>query len=79
MEIHVRLFGVLRENLEPVKHGRIVLDLPEGTTIADILSRFDITGHVHVSVNEEMEADQQTALHDGDRVDILPPSAGGER
>ena len=77
MEIHVRLYGVLREKLEPENHGQIILDLPEGTTIADVLTRFGITGHVHVSVNEDMEEDRQTVLHDGDQVDVLPPSAGG--
>jgi molybdopterin converting factor small subunit len=77
MEIHVRLYGVLREKLAPESHGQIVVDLPEGTTIADILTRFEVAGHVHVSVNEDMEADRQAPLHDGDQVDILPPSAGG--
>lgn len=77
MEIHVRFYGVLREKMEAGEHGRAVLDLPAGTTVADILTRFNIDGHVHVSVNEEMAEDRQTTLNDGDLVDVLPPSAGG--
>ena len=77
MEVHVRLYGVLREKLPADDHGRAVLDVPGGTTVADILTRFDISGHFHVSVNEEIVEDWQTLLHDGDQVDVLPPTAGG--
>ena len=72
MEIHVRLFGIFREKLPPENHGRTVLNLPENTTIADMISRLDLHGHFHVSVNEEMIEDRQRILHDGDQVDILP-------
>jgi molybdopterin converting factor small subunit len=77
MEIHVRLYGVLREKLPANEHGRAVLELPDGATVSDVLSELDVTGHFHVSVNEEMVEDRQTELRDGDQVDVLPPTAGG--
>ncbi len=77
MEIHVRLYGVLREKLEPEEHGRQVLVLPEGATVAEFLATFDLSGHLHVSVNDEMVEDWQTPLSDGDEVDVFRPTAGG--
>ncbi|MFN2105102.1 MAG: aldehyde ferredoxin oxidoreductase C-terminal domain-containing protein [Candidatus Promineifilaceae bacterium] len=77
LEIQVRLFGVLREKLSPDDHGQAVLKVPEGTTVADVLASFDISGHFHVSVNEDMVEDWQTPLKDGDEVDVFRPSAGG--
>lgn len=77
MEIHVRLYGVLREKLDPEEHGRAVLQVPEGTTINDILARYDLSGHFHVSVNEDVIEDWQMPLHDSDQVDVFRPSAGG--
>ena len=77
MEIHVRLYGVLREKLPAEDHGRTMLELPEGATVDDVLTRLGVTGHFHVSVNEEMVDDRETVLRDGDQVDVLPPTAGG--
>jgi aldehyde:ferredoxin oxidoreductase len=78
LEIHVRLFGILRDKLPAEDHGRLILNVPQGTTIADILTRLDLSGHFHVSVNEEMVDDRQIVLNDGDKVDVLPPTAGGQ-
>ena len=79
LEIQLRLYGVLRDKLPPDDHGQAVLKVPEGTTIADVLAKFDISGHFHVSINEDMVEDWQTPLKNGDEVDVFRPSAGGER
>jgi molybdopterin converting factor small subunit len=79
MEIHVRFYGVLREKMPAEDHGRAVLELPDGATVADVLATYGVTGHFHVSINEEMVDDRQTELQDGDQVDVLPPTAGGSR
>ena len=70
MEINVRLYGVLREKMDPEEHGRAVLQVPEGTTINDILARYDLRGHFHVSVNEDVIEDWHSSLHVGDQVDV---------
>ena len=77
IEIHVRLYGVFREKLPSDKHGRTVLTVAEDATIADILQSLNLDGHFHVSVNDVMVEDRQIPLHDGDELDVLPPSAGG--
>jgi hypothetical protein len=41
------------------------------------MADFDITGHLHVSINEEVIEDWQTLLHDGDEVDVFRSAAGG--
>lgn len=77
MQLHVRLYGVLRDQLPAEDHGRLLLEVPQGATINDVLAELDISGHLHISVNEDMVEDWQTELQDGDHVDVFRPSAGG--
>jgi sulfur carrier protein ThiS len=51
--------------------------VPEGSTIADLLAELDVAGHMHISVNEDLVEDWETKLHDGDRLELFPPTAGG--
>ena len=80
MKLDVRLFAFLRDHAGT---GRIELDLPEGSTVADLLEavrRFPglatLPGGTAVAVEQEY-ADPTRPLRDGEEVALIPPVAGG--
>lgn len=78
MRIQVKLYSRFRDRLPPEARGRAALELPEGSTVADLLAHLGIEGRIEwLSVNEVHEPDVGRTLHDGDEVSIFPPVAGG--
>jgi molybdopterin synthase catalytic subunit len=81
MRVRVLFFGSLKDL---ARRSEEALDLPEGATVADLLSRYvaaqsrlrDMLGSIAVSVNAEY-ARRDATLHDGDEVALLPPVSGG--
>lgn len=79
--MHVRIlpFGVLKESLGS---GPIALDLPGGSTVADLLARLGDRAPlveslgIAVSVNAEY-AQRNQVLSENDEVGLLPPVSGG--
>ena len=79
--MHVRIlpFGVLKDSLgaDPIS-----LDLPGGSTVADLLARLGVSSPtvvslgIAVSVNAEY-AERNRVLRDNDEVGLLPPVSGG--
>ncbi len=81
MELVVRFFALYRE-----RAGRTTLpmELPEGSTVADLT--VEVRKHfpmlappdvqIVVAVNADY-ADQDTVLHQGDDVCLIPPVSGG--
>lgn len=80
MRIDLRLFASLRKKLPPGSpRGRCDLELPEGSTLGDVLARMDIphaSAHM-VLVNGDHDRDFNRVLYDGDVLSIFPPVAGG--
>ena len=82
MKIHLLLFGSLRES---VGESRLEVDLPDGSTVADLRTwlagRSELVDklgeRLAASINMEV-ADLSDALEDGDEVAFLPPVAGGD-
>ncbi len=77
IEIHIRLFGILRDKLPAEAKGRTTLSLPNGSTVRDVLAHFDVQHVVSFAVNEEVDLDETHTLNDGDRVEVFRISAGG--
>ena len=77
MQIKVVLFSVFREKLPREAHGRTTLEMPEGSTLSDLLDKLDIKITAICSVNNQIEYDQTTRLKDGDEVYIFRPVGGG--
>lgn len=77
IEIHIRLFGILRDILPAEAKGRMTLQLPDGTTVQDVLAHFGITQLVSFAVNDEIDLDTAHQLKDGDRLEFFRISAGG--
>jgi sulfur carrier protein ThiS len=75
--IKVALFSVFREKLPREARGRTTLELPEGSTLTDLLNKLDIKITAICSINNQLEYDLTTQLKDGDEVYIFRPVGGG--
>jgi len=80
VRVVVRVFARLKEELNT---DRLILELPDGATLEDLLHR--VLGkhrgeHIMVAVNKRLlprEELAQVRLRDGDVVDLMPPASGG--
>jgi len=77
LEIHLQLYSILREKLPPEANGQTMLQIDEGTTLADILEELDIKRRVVMSVNGDHEPDHSCRLQGGDEVKIFSAVSGG--
>ena len=77
MQVNVRLHGILRDKLPAAQKGKTVVELPEGATVAQLLTHLDLTRRVEVAINEEHEADDDTVLHHEDQVHLFTVIGGG--
>ena len=79
MMIHVKLIASYREHLPPEAiNGVVDLDLPDGTTVREALSRFDIPlDDSSVIVLNGLTVDLDTPLTQGDTVSAFSAIAGG--
>ncbi len=81
MKAHVKLFAILKEKAGTPE---LTLELPESSTVADLLREMDRLhpglvagiGQTMVAVNTEYATESQT-LSDGDEVALIPPVSGG--
>jgi molybdopterin converting factor small subunit len=77
--IEVRLFANLADHLPPGSRGsRARVEVPEGATVGDVVRRLAIPADLPLLclVNGE-DAGIRRRLSSGDRVDLIPPLAGG--
>ena len=79
MMIHVKLIANYREHLPPeARNGVVDLDLPDGTTVREALSRFPIPlDDSSVIVVNGLTVDLDTPLKAGDVVSAFSAIAGG--
>ena len=77
MEIHLQLYSILREKFPIDSKGRVVLQLRDGATVADLLEEIGIDRRVVISVNGLHETDKSHRLNDGDVVKLFSSVSGG--
>jgi molybdopterin converting factor small subunit len=79
MMIHVKLLANYREHLPPeAKNGGVEFDVPEGTTVREAISRFDIPlDETSVIVVNGLTVDLNIPLKAGDVVSAFSAIAGG--
>ncbi len=80
MRVRVRLFATLERYLPPgSRDGVAVLDVPDGSTAADVARGLGIpAGFERVLLVNGREAEPGRALAPGDVLDLYPPLAGGQ-
>jgi molybdopterin synthase sulfur carrier subunit len=80
VKIELRLFASLRKQLPAGSpRGKCALELPDGTTIGQVLQRMGIprASAQMVLVNGDHDRDFGRVLGDGDVLSVFPPVAGG--
>lgn len=77
MHVNIRVYGMLRDKLPPEAKGKTTLDMPEGSTIQDVLDRLGVNTMIKASVNEELVRDLSHPLQDGDSLQLFRPVGGG--
>ena len=79
MRIDVQLHATLATFLPPgSREGVAVLELPEGSTVADIVHRLGIPPALsRVVLINGHDVEDDATLRPGDVVDVFPPLAGG--
>lgn len=76
MKVTIQIHGELQRHTDGA--SRMELDVPAGTTVAQVMERLGVPQAevFTVVVNRRMVA-EETALQEGDRVDLIPPIGGG--
>jgi molybdopterin synthase sulfur carrier subunit len=79
VRVEVRLFATLAPFLPPESHeGAAVLDLPEGSTVRDVVRYLGIpTDMERVSLINGRDSAPETRLCPDDVVTLFPPLMGG--
>jgi sulfur carrier protein ThiS len=79
MNVTVHLHTTLQRQTPDGLLSRLELNLPEGTTLADLLAELDIRmdpDALLLVVNSRMAGEGQV-LHPGDQVNLMPALSGG--
>ena len=79
MKVCVRLIGSYRKLLPPETKGSVIeLDVPCGTSVADLMSQFNVplTADSVIVVNG-LTVDWESKLAEGDEVSAFSAMAGG--
>ena len=80
--VQVRFFASVRQ---AVGEGRVVRNLPDGATVADLLAALAVdyprlptaSGTIYAALNKAYVR-EDAVLHDGDEVAFFPPVSGGQ-
>jgi sulfur carrier protein ThiS len=79
MDVDVALFAYLADYQPDGLGGRSAraFHLSQGTTVADVIADLKLPDQPRIVFVNNRHADEDAALHDGDRLAIFPPVAGG--
>lgn len=79
MNVDIALFAYLSDFQPDGQGGRAArpFALAEGTTVADVIAMLGLPDEPRVVFVNGRHAEDEAVLHDGDRMGIFPPVAGG--
>ena len=78
MKVYVRLFATLQAYLPGGDGDGILLDLPPGATVGDVVASLKIPGDVDcLIVVNGRDVGPEQVLAPGDELAMFPPLAGG--
>lgn len=79
MKLTVHLHTILQQQTSHGRRSQLEITLPEGSTVQDLINTLNITlppDSLLLVVNGRM-AEAETALQDGDTVNLMPAISGG--
>lgn len=76
MNIHLKLYGSLRDHLPESDHGQTTLELEEGSMAGDVIPLLHLPQAVHFAVNDET-AGHSTLLQPDDNLSVFGVMSGG--
>lgn len=77
MRIPVTLYAIMRELLPKEARGKTVLELPEGSTLADARACLNLPAAAVCAVNGQVERDDCRVLREGDTLGVFKAAGGG--
>ena len=79
MKVDVALFAFLADYQPDGAGGRHarVFELVDGTKVADVITNLKLPDQPRIVFINNRHAPESAELHDGDRLAIFPPIAGG--
>jgi len=79
MNVDIALFAYLADYQPDGQGGRAprAFTLDEGTTVADLIVSLGLPDEPRIVFVNGKHAEETAVLHDGDRLAIFPPVAGG--
>lgn len=78
MNVDIALFASLSDyHTQPGKGHTRQYDLEPGTTIADVVTMFDLPDQPRIIFVKGIHAEETAELHEDERLAIFPPVAGG--
>ncbi len=79
MQIKVQVYAILRQYIPGASRGPLVMDVPEGTTVGQLIEQLPIPPELaRVVFVNGIRQESDWVLQEGDEVGIFPPIAGGE-
>lgn len=78
MVVEVRLYASLRRYTPASPNGIITVDLPDGTTVLDLVKTIKIDpAEIQLIMINGIGCDLDKIICNGDRVGLFPPVGGG--
>lgn len=78
MKVYLRLYGPLRDKLPKENRGGAILEMNEGTTVAQALASVNIAWEdVLWAISEQYDNNADRPLADGDELAVFTHVAGG--
>ncbi len=77
MQIKIILHSILRHTLARETRGRLNLDMPEGSSIQDVLDRLGITPPINASIDNQIVDKFDAPLENNVEIHLFHPTGGG--
>ncbi len=78
MQVKVQVYAILRQYVPDASRGPMVMEIPEGTTVGQLIERLSIPPELaRVVFVNGVRQEWDWILQEGDEIGIFPPIAGG--
>ncbi len=77
MQIRIVLYSLLRYKLAKETKGRLTLDMPENSSIQDVLDYLMIDPPINVSINNQIIENYDNPLAEDCEIHLFRPTGGG--